>query len=65
MSARTTSPSITQLCERTRQLTATARAQSVEASVKRERAIRELRFAAQRCGAARAASPGHRQIVIR
>jgi hypothetical protein len=65
MSTRAASPSVTQLCERTRQLIATARAQTVDASVKRERVIRELRFAAQSRGVTGTASPGHRQIANR
>jgi hypothetical protein len=66
MNARTAGPGVTQLCERTRQLlVTTARTQSVDASVKRERVIRELRFAAQRRGAAGTASPSHRQIATR
>jgi hypothetical protein len=65
MSARTASPSVSQLCERTRQLIATARTQSVDARAKRERVIRELRFAAQRRGGARTASLGHGQIATR
>lgn len=65
MSPRTASPSVAQLCERTRQLIATARTQSVDASVKRERVIRELRFAAQRRSVAGSASPSHRQIATR
>ncbi|HEY3759123.1 MAG TPA: hypothetical protein VGL37_05140 [Solirubrobacteraceae bacterium] len=65
MSTRTAGPSVPQLYERTRQLIATARTQSVETSVKRERVIRELRFAAQRRGGAGTPSPGHRQIAAR
>ncbi|HEX4117132.1 MAG TPA: hypothetical protein VHY18_14780 [Solirubrobacteraceae bacterium] len=64
MSARTAGPSVTQLCERTRQLlVSTARTQSVDASVKRELVIRELRFAAERRGVARVTSPSQRQIA--
>jgi hypothetical protein len=65
MSTRTASPSVTQLCERTRQLIATARMQSVDASVKRERVIREFRFTAQRRGSTGTASPGDGQIATR
>ena len=65
MSTRTANPSVARLYERTRQLIATARTRSVDASVKRERVIRELRFVAQRRGAAGTASPGHRQIANR
>jgi hypothetical protein len=65
MSTRAASPSVTQLCERTRRLIATAHTQRVDAGVKRERVIRELRFAAQSRGGAGTASPGHRQIATR
>jgi hypothetical protein len=63
MSARTAGPSVTQLCERTCQLIASARMQSAGPSVKREQVIRELRSAAQRRRVA--AAQGHRQIASR
>jgi hypothetical protein len=65
MSASTANPSVTQLCERTRQLLARARTRSVDASINRERVVRELRFAAQCRGGAGTASPGRRQIAAR
>lgn len=65
MSARTAGPNVTRLYERTRQLIASARTQSAGAGVKRERVIRELRFAANRRGNTGTASPSHRQIATR
>jgi hypothetical protein len=65
MSARTASPSVTQLCERTRRLIASARTPNADASLKRERVIRELRFTAQRRGTAGSAMQAHRQIASR
>jgi len=48
MSTKTASPTVAQLCERTRQLIGSARAQSAKASLKREQVIRELRFVGRR-----------------
>jgi hypothetical protein len=48
MSTRTASPTVAQLCERTRQLIGSARAQSARVSLKREQVIRELRFVGRR-----------------
>jgi hypothetical protein len=65
MSARTDSPSVAQLCERTRRLFASARTQSAGVSIDREQVIRELRFAAQRRRVTGAASQSDRQIATR
>ncbi|MGA9286167.1 MAG: hypothetical protein WBV85_12085 [Solirubrobacteraceae bacterium] len=48
MKTRTGPPNVAQLCERTRQLIGSARAQSASASLKREQVIRELRFVGRR-----------------
>lgn len=48
MKTRTRAPNVAQLCERTRQLIGSARAQSARASLKREQVIRELRFVGRR-----------------
>jgi hypothetical protein len=66
MSARTSSPSVAQLCEHTRRLIAGARTPGVGVGLKREQVIRELRFSAQRHGRAGAASQeAYRQIATR
>jgi hypothetical protein len=48
MNTRTGGPNVAQLCERTRQLIGSARAQSARANLRREQVIRELRFVGRR-----------------